>query len=49
MSEGAEICDVNLTILEGGSQSNVVPNEMKLTFDIRLAIDVDHDAFEQQV
>ena len=44
-----DITTVNLTMLEGGMQSNVVPSEMKITFDIRLAIDVDHDAFEEQV
>ena len=36
-------------MMKGGMQENVVPAEMSLTFDIRLAIDVDHDAFEQQV
>lgn len=40
---------INLTMMKGGMQENVVPAEMSLTFDIRLAIDVDHDAFEQQV
>lgn len=44
-----DISTVNLTMLNGGLQKNVVPSEMSLTFDIRLAIDVDHDAFEQQV
>lgn len=44
-----DIIQVNLTMLKGGMQSNVVPSEMSLTFDIRLAIDVDHDAFEEQV
>lgn len=44
-----DITTVNLTMLKGGLQSNVVPSEMRLTFDIRLAIDVDHDAFEEQV
>lgn len=44
-----DITTVNLTMLEGGLQSNVVPSEMRITFDLRLAIDVDHDAFEEQV
>lgn len=44
-----DITTVNLTMLEGGLQSNVVPSEMRLTFDLRLAIDVDHVAFEEQV
>lgn len=44
-----DITTVNLTMLEGGLQSNVVPSEMRITFDMRLAIDVDHDAFDEQV
>lgn len=44
-----DITTVNLTMLEGGLQSNVVPSEMRITFDMRLAIDIDHDAFEAQV
>lgn len=44
-----DVTAVNLTMLKGGLQTNVVPSEMSLIFDIRCAIDVDHDAFEQQV
>lgn len=44
-----DVTTVNLTMLQGGLMSNVVPSEMRLTFDIRVAIDVDHDAFDQQV
>lgn len=44
-----DVTTVNLTMLEGGLQSNVVPNVMTITFDIRLAIDVDHDEFDEQV
>ncbi|XP_055303616.1 aminoacylase-1-like isoform X2 [Sitodiplosis mosellana] len=44
-----DVTAINLTMMKGGLQTNVVPSEMSLTFDIRLAIDVDHDAFEQQI
>lgn len=44
-----DVSAINLTMIKGGMQTNVVPAEMNLTFDIRLAIDIDHDAFEQQV
>lgn len=47
--KAGDVSAINLTMLKGGMQTNVVPAEMSLTFDIRLAIDVDHDAFEQQV
>lgn len=44
-----DVTAINLTMLRGGLQNNIVPSEMRITFDIRLAIDVDHDAFEKQV
>lgn len=44
-----DVTAVNLTMLKGGLQTNIVPSEMRLTFDIRLAIDVDHEKFEQEV
>lgn len=44
-----DVTAVNLTMLKGGLQSNVVPAELSVTFDIRLAIDVDIDAFDKQV
>lgn len=44
-----DVTAVNLTMIEGGTQTNVVPPEMRVTFDIRVAIDVDHDAFDRQV
>ena len=30
-----DVTTVNLTIMEGGIQTNVVPDKFKLTFDIR--------------
>lgn len=44
-----EVTTVNLTIVEGGVQSNVVPPQMSLVYDIRLAIDVPLDEFEAQL
>lgn len=44
-----DVTTVNLTTINGGIQSNVVPSEITMLFDCRLAIDVDHDAFVQQV
>lgn len=44
-----DVTTVNLTIISGGLQSNVVPSELRALFDCRLAIDVDHDAFEEMV
>lgn len=44
-----DVTSVNLTILSGGVQSNVVPSELTALFDVRLAVDVDHDAFEEMV
>lgn len=40
-----DVTTVNLTMIEGGIQANVVPPELRLMFDIRLAIEVDHDDF----
>jgi len=39
------VTSVNLTKLRGGVQSNVVPPQVVLSYDIRLAVGVDHDAF----
>lgn len=44
-----DVTTVNLTILSGGVQSNVVPSSLTALFDCRLAVDVDHDAFEKMV
>lgn len=43
------VSSINLTILKGGVLRNVVPAEMRATFDIRLAIQVDVDEFERMV
>lgn len=44
-----DVTTVNLTILTGGVSSNVVPSQLTALFDCRLALDVDHDAFENMV
>lgn len=44
-----DVTTVNLTILSGGVQSNVVPPTLTALFDCRLAVDVDHYAFENMV
>lgn len=45
----ADVTTVNLTMLEGGVQSNVIPPLLTVVFDVRLAINVDHKEFEAQV
>ncbi len=44
-----DVTTVNLTILQGGVQVNVVPTTLSAIFDVRLAINVDHDEFEKMV
>lgn len=44
-----DVTTVNLTKINGGIQPNVIPSDITLVFDCRLAIDVDHDVFVQQV
>lgn len=44
-----DVTTVNLTTLRGGVQSNVIPPQFTLGFDIRLALDVNMDDFEKQV
>jgi aminoacylase len=44
-----DVTTVNLTMLSGGVQHNVVPNELKVAFDIRLTPRSDVKAFEKQL
>lgn len=44
-----DVTTVNLTKLNGGVQVNIVPSNATLAYDVRLAIDVDRDAFVEQV
>lgn len=41
-----DVTTVNITMINGGVQSNVVPPEIQMMTDIRLALDVDQDKFE---
>lgn len=43
------VSSVNLTVLRGGDQVNVVPSTVIGTFDIRLALDVNLVEFENKV
>lgn len=44
-----DVTTVNLTVIKGGVQTNVVPPDMTAQFDIRLALDVDHKEFESRL
>ncbi len=44
-----EVTNINLTMINGGVQINVVPADIKLVFDIRLAVGQDQDEFEAMV
>jgi aminoacylase len=41
-----DVTTVNVTMVEGGVQSNVVPPDFTIMTDFRLAVDVDHEGFE---
>lgn len=41
-----DVTTINMTEVHGGVQSNVVPPEIVVCFDIRIAIDVDHVELE---
>lgn len=43
------VTNINLTMINGGVQTNVVPADIKLVFDIRLAVGQDQDEFEAMV
>lgn len=45
----SNVTTINLTKLSGGLQCNVVPPQLSVTFDMRIAIDVDHKKLENQV
>lgn len=45
----ADVTTVNMTILQGGVQSNVVPAMFSVTCDMRMAIDVNFEDFEAMV
>lgn len=45
----ADVTSINLTMLRGGVQSNVIPPLLTVVFDMRLAVEVDHAALEAQL
>ncbi|XP_071960681.1 aminoacylase-1-like [Antedon mediterranea] len=44
-----DVTTVNLTVLEGGEACNVVPQQFKATFDIRIPPSVDLEEFEKKM
>jgi len=44
-----DVTTVNLTIMEGGVQTNVVPDKFKLTFDIRITPTTNIEEFEKDI
>lgn len=44
-----DVTTVNLTMMEGGIQANIVPPELSVMFDIRLALEVNHEDFLAQI
>lgn len=43
------VTSINLTIIKGGVQRNVIPAEMSAIFDMRISVNTDIDTFEQQL
>lgn len=48
-SDYTNVTTINLTVLKGGVQGNVIPPELSVMFDVRLAVNADHDAFQRDV
>ncbi|XP_023954496.2 aminoacylase-1 [Bicyclus anynana] len=44
-----EVTSVNLTMLNGGIQNNVIPEKLTASFDIRLALSVNFEEFENMI
>ncbi|XP_053604968.1 aminoacylase-1-like [Plodia interpunctella] len=44
-----DVTTVNLTMLNGGIQNNVIPEKLTVSFDLRLATTVDHEEFENMI
>lgn len=44
-----DVTTVNLTVIKGGVQVNVLPPLLEIKFDVRLALDVNHDELEATV
>lgn len=44
-----DITSINLTMLNGGCQINVVPPELTVAFDVRLSIEIDVTTMENTI
>ncbi|XP_028169805.1 aminoacylase-1A-like [Ostrinia furnacalis] len=44
-----DVTSVNLTQLHGGIHDNIIPEKLSVCFDIRLALSVDHQQFEDMI
>lgn len=44
-----DVTSINLTMLNGGCQTNVVPPELTVNFDVRLGVDVNVSKMENTV
>lgn len=44
-----DVTTINLTMINGGVQDNVVPPMINVGFDIRIALDLDHKFLYSQV
>lgn len=45
----SDVTSINMTIMDGGILSNVVPTQVSLVYDVRLSINVDHAELEQMM
>lgn len=44
-----DITSINLTMIDGGCQINVVPPELSVAFDVRLSIDISIEEIEKTI
>lgn len=44
-----DVTTSNITMINGGVQSNVIPSELKMMVDFSLALDIDHSEFENRL
>ncbi|KAJ6644482.1 Aminoacylase-1A [Pseudolycoriella hygida] len=48
-SDYTNVTTINLTVMKGGVQANVIPPELSVTFDVRLGVSADHDEFQKDI
>lgn len=44
-----DVTTVNMTVVNGGDQNNVVPSHLIVRFDIRVAVDMPRDKMDLEV